>query len=115
MRLRDHVLRMIDGWDDEAFIGPVRVRQWREWAEQDENLPDQPAHLVNQTAAAEHAGVSTRTIRDWEASGRITNHGERNSPLYDPTELPRRRPQESAGSAYDPGADAREIVGEIGP
>lgn len=67
--------------------------------------------LLSPADAAEVAGVTERTLRDWKASGKIENHGTDTRPKYRRGDLPRRGNSDSdAGGGYDPAADAMKLA-----
>lgn len=67
--------------------------------------------LLSPAAAADYAGVSDRTLRQWVANGRLTNHGRPGKPLYRRSELPRRTAPDAGaqGGGYDPAKDAAAL------
>jgi hypothetical protein len=66
--------------------------------------------LLAPADAAELAGVSERTLRNWRATGRLDNHGTDARPLYRRGDLPARGGAPGRPGGYDPAADARRIA-----
>ena len=74
-----------------------------------EYLGDEWFALTNACAdeAASASGYSKRRLREFEAEGRLHNHGRKGSPLFRSGDLPRRT---RAKSGFDAAAKASQIL-----
>lgn len=80
-------------------------------AELEDALAEAEDELLTPSEAAEHAGVTERTLRTWRADGRIENHGTDGRPLYRRGDLPKAGTTNSPDiGGYSATADAAEIM-----
>ena len=95
----------------EPYAAPAAAAFRRAATDLERALRDAADELLSPAQAAVASGYSKRTLREWEAKGRIANHGRKGAPQYRRGDLPVKPRRAASGSAYDAAADARAVIG----
>ena len=66
--------------------------------------------LLDPVQAQEVSGYSKRRLRELAGEGKLANHGSKGAPRYRRADLPRKA-RGTGGAGFDPGAEARVILG----
>ena len=82
-------------------------------AELEEAVKAAADDLLPPGPASKECGYSTRRLREFQADGRLKNHGTRGAPRYRRAELPQ-KPRAEEGARYDTSADAARLVDRMG-